>query len=123
MAIRARRGMLDILIHFSVYTEHIKIHNRGLSPIITFDGHVAGGHHHVAAATVPVPAEGEGLLGAIDLALDLGPGQRRIGSNIGSEAILVIFRPAAVHTGIRDRGIAAGSETEAFVGLVALLHV
>jgi len=34
MAIRARRGMLDILIHFSVYTEHIKIHNRGLSPII-----------------------------------------------------------------------------------------
>src|ERR1035437_1445752 len=87
------------------------------------DRDVPGGDHHVATAAVPMPGKGEGLLRAIDLALNLGPGEGRIRSRGRREIVLGILRPSPVHARVGHRRVAAICAAEFLVGLVALLHV
>ena len=86
------------------------------------DNSITGYHHHMSAATCPVPRKGKRLLCTIYLFLQIVPAKCSIVSHSSRKSVFFEFRPPSVYTGIRNRAIATIGPSETLVGFVALFH-
>src|SRR5713226_5574308 len=80
-------------------------------------------HHHVPAATVPVPGKCERLFLAVDLILDLRPTQWGVGRGLERKAIFIKLRPASINASRRRWISATISASKSVVRLDALPYV